>query len=151
MLCHRSNVRGSRLERSVQTPQEIGGPWREAVGWATIYQGRERCLAEGQGRDPPTVGEVLQHSPQHEIPQAEPSHHRGGEQRPAAPTTGDSVPLGSAPTLEETRQAIRGMHNWKAPYIYIYGPDSLVAELLKIDEPAEPIVLKRFHAILVEV
>ena len=25
------------------------------------------------------------------------------QQRPAAPTTGDSVPLGSAPTLEETR------------------------------------------------
>ena len=38
------------------------------------------------------------------------------------------------------------MQNWKAP-----GPDSLVAELLKIDEPAEPIVLERFHAILVEV
>ena len=39
------------------------------------------------------------------------------------------------------------MHNWKAP-----GPDSLVAELLKIDEPAEPIDLEpRFHAILVEV
>ena len=67
-------------------------------------------------------------------------------QRPAAPTTGDSVPLGSAPTLEETRRAIRGMHNWKAP-----GPDSLVAELLKIDEPAESIILERFHAILVEV
>ena len=68
------------------------------------------------------------------------------QQRPAAPTTGDSVPLRSAPTLEETRRAIRGMHNWKAP-----GPDSLVAELLKIDEPAEPIVLERFHAIVVEV
>ena len=38
------------------------------------------------------------------------------------------------------------MHNWKAP-----GPDSLGAELLKIDEPAEPIILERFHAILVEV
>ena len=38
------------------------------------------------------------------------------------------------------------MHNWKAP-----DPDSLVVELLKIDEPAEPIVLERFHAILVEV
>ena len=68
------------------------------------------------------------------------------QQRPAAPTSGDSVPLGSAPTLEETRRAIRGMHTWKAP-----GPDSLVAELLKIDEPAEPIVLERFHTILVEV
>ena len=68
------------------------------------------------------------------------------QQRPAAPTTRDSVPLGSAPTLEETRRAIRGMHNWMTP-----GPDSLVAELLKIDEPAEPIVLERFHAILVEV
>ena len=68
------------------------------------------------------------------------------QQRPAAPTTGDSAPLGSAPTLEETRQAIRGMHNWKAP-----GPDSLVAELLKTDEPAEPIVFERFRAILVEV
>ena len=68
------------------------------------------------------------------------------QQRPAAPTTGDSVPLGSAPTLEETRRAIQGMHNWKAP-----GPDYLVAEILKIDEPAEPIVLERFHAILVEV
>ena len=68
------------------------------------------------------------------------------QQRPAAPTTGDSVPLGSAPTLEETRRrAIRGRHNWKAP-----GPDSLVVRLLKIDEPAEPIVLERFHAILVE-
>ena len=68
------------------------------------------------------------------------------QQRSAAPTTGDSAPLGSAPTLEETRQEIRGMHNWKAP-----GPDSLVAELLKIDEPAEPIVLERVHAILVKV
>ena len=68
------------------------------------------------------------------------------QQRPTAPTTGDSVPLGSAPTLEETRRAIRGTHNWKAS-----GPDSLVVELLKIDEPAEPIVLERFHAILVEV
>ena len=38
------------------------------------------------------------------------------------------------------------MYNWKAP-----GPDSLVVELLKIDEPAEPIVLERFHGILVEV
>ena len=38
------------------------------------------------------------------------------------------------------------MHNWKAP-----GPDFLVAELLKINEPAEPIVLERFLAILVEV
>ena len=68
------------------------------------------------------------------------------QQRPAAPTTGDSVPLGSAPTLEETRRAIRGMDNWKEP-----GPDSLVAELLKIDEPAEPIVLERFHVILLKV
>ena len=38
------------------------------------------------------------------------------------------------------------MHNWKAP-----GPDSLVVELLKVDEPAEPIVLERFLAIIVEV
>ena len=38
------------------------------------------------------------------------------------------------------------MHNWKAP-----GPYSLLVELLKIDEPTEPIVLERFHAILVEV
>ena len=38
------------------------------------------------------------------------------------------------------------MHNWKAP-----GPESVVVELLKIDEPAEPIILERFHAILVEV
>ena len=62
-----------------------------------------------------------------------------------APTTGDSVPLGSASTLEETRRVVRGMHNCKAT-----GPDSLVVELLKIDEPAEPIVLERIHAILVE-
>ena len=68
------------------------------------------------------------------------------QQRPAAPTTRGSVPLGSAPTLEETRRVTRGMHNWKAP-----GSDSVVAELLKIDEPAESIVLERFHAILVEV
>ena len=67
-------------------------------------------------------------------------------QRPGAPTTGDSVPHGSAPTLEETRRAIRGMHNWKAP-----DPDSLVAGVLKIDEPAEPNVLERFYATLVEV
>ena len=38
------------------------------------------------------------------------------------------------------------MHNRKAP-----GPDSLVVELLKIDEPAEPIVLECFHDIFVEV
>ena len=68
------------------------------------------------------------------------------QQRPAAPTTGDSVLLGSALTLEETGSAIRGMHNWKVP-----GPDSRLVELLKIDELAEPIVLERFHASLVEV
>ena len=67
-------------------------------------------------------------------------------QRPAALTTGDSVRLGSAPRLKETRREILGMPNWKAP-----GPDSLLVELLKIDEPAKPIVLERFHAILVEV
>ena len=79
-------------------------------------------------------------------PKLNPAIIKEVQQRPAAPTTGDSVPLGSAPTLEETRRAIRGMHNWKAP-----GPDSLVAELLKIDESAEPIVPERFHAILVKV
>ena len=68
------------------------------------------------------------------------------QQRPAARTTGESAPLGSAPTLEVTRRAVRGMHNWKAP-----GPDSLLVELLKIDEPAESIVLERFQVILVEV
>ena len=68
------------------------------------------------------------------------------QQRSAAPTTGDSVPLGSASTLEEIRRAVRGMHNWKLP-----GPDSLLVEQLKINEPAEPIVLERFHAILVQV
>ena len=79
-------------------------------------------------------------------PKLNPAFVEEMQQRPAAPTTGDSVPLGSAPTLEETRRAIRGMHNWKAP-----GPNSLVVELLKIDEPAEPIVLQRFHVILVGV
>ena len=79
-------------------------------------------------------------------PKLNPTIIEEAQQRPAAPTTRHSVPLGSAPTLEETRREIRGMHNWKAP-----SPDSLVAELLKIDEPAEPIVLERFHAILVEV
>ena len=68
------------------------------------------------------------------------------QQRPAAPTTEDLVPLGSDPTLVETRRAIRGMHNWKAP-----DPDSLVVELLEVDEPADPIVPERFHAIIVEV
>ena len=68
------------------------------------------------------------------------------QQRPAAPTTGDSVPLGSAPTLEEARRAVREMHNWRAP-----GPDSLLVEILKIDEPPESIILERFNAILVEV
>ena len=97
-------------------------------------------------------GEILQRWPRFfstllntKPPKLNPAIIEEVQQRPAAPTTGDSVPLGSAPTLEETRRAVRGMHNWKAP-----GPDSHVVELLKIDEPAKPIVLERFHFILVE-
>ena len=67
-------------------------------------------------------------------------------QRPRAQPTEDSVPLGSAPTLEETIRAVREMKNWKAP-----GHDSLPVELLKIDDRADPIVIQRFHAILVKV
>ena len=92
------------------------------------------------------MSEVLQHSPHTKYPTLNPAIIEEVQQRPAAPTTGDSVPLGSAPTLEETTRAVRGMHNWNAP-----APDSLLVELLKIDEPAEPIVLERLHAILVEV
>lgn len=58
---------------------------------------------------------------------------------------GDSVPLGSASTPEKTRRVFQGMHTWKAP-----GHDSLLAELLKIDGRAEPIVVKRYYAILVK-
>ena len=97
-------------------------------------------------------GEILQRWPRFfstllntKPPKLNPAIIEEVQQRPAAPTAGDSVPLGSAPTLEETRRAVRGMHNWKAP-----GPDSHVVELLKIDEPAKPIVLERFHFILVE-
>ena len=45
--------------------------------------------------------------------------------------------------MDETRQAVCTLHNWKAP-----GGDDIMAELLKIDDQEEPVVLERFHAIL---
>ena len=57
--------------------------------------------------------------------------------------------MGAAPTLEETEQALRGLHNWKAA-----GHDSIIAELqyvLKSNDVDEPIILTHFHAILVDV
>ena len=61
-------------------------------------------------------------------------------QRPAS--TG-SHRLSSAPTMDETKQAVCTLHNWKAP-----GGDAIMAELLKIGDQEEPVVLERFHAIL---
>ena len=45
-------------------------------------------------------------------------------QRPLAPLLGDE------PTMDDMRVVIQGMPNWK-----VVGPDSLPAELLKIDHP----------------
>ena len=45
-------------------------------------------------------------------------------QRPLAPSLGDE------PTMDDMTAVIRGMPNWKA-----VGPDSLPAELLKIEHP----------------
>lgn len=62
------------MEWPVRTPQDIGGPGPETVGAATVCQGLEWCFAEEQGH-PPAVGEVLWHSPQHQIPHPEHRHH----------------------------------------------------------------------------
>lgn len=59
------------------------------------------------------------------------------------PASADSQRLSSAPTMDETRQAVCTLHNWKAP-----GGDDIIVELLKIDDQEEPVVLERFHAIL---
>ena len=69
----------------------------------------------------------------------------------AEPTQGegDKTNLGVVPTLEETKQAIWGMQNWKAT-----GHDSLPVELLKVDgleDDFEPVVLEEFHDLLVRV
>ena len=125
----------------------------KSVGLGGRQSGRQQYIKDENGVSLRDKAEILQRRARFfstllntKSPKLNPAIIEEVQQRPAAPTTGDSAPLGSAPTLEETRRSIRGMHNWKAP-----GPDSLVAELLKIDEPAEPIVLERFHAILVEV
>ena len=142
----RSDVRGSRLERPVQIPQEIGGPWREAIGGQQFIKDENGILLRDKAEILQRWARFFSTLLNTKSPKLNSAIIEEVQQRPAAPTTGDSVPLGSAPTLEETRRAIPGMHSWKA-----LGPGSLVAELLKIDEPAEPIVLERFHAILVEV
>eukprot|EP00903_Cladosiphon_okamuranus_P014000 g13019.t1 len=53
---------------------------------------------------------------------------------------------GAAPDLQEVKAGAKALSNWKAP-----GPDLIPAELLKIDEDDEPVVLERLHAIIVEV
>ena len=126
---------------------------KKSVGLGGRQSGAQQYVEDENGVLLRDKGEILQRWARFfstllntKSPKLNPAIIEKVQQRPAAPTTGDSVPLESAPTLEKTRRAIRGMHNWKAP-----GPDSLVVELLKIDEPAETIVLERFYAILVKV
>ena len=58
-------------------------------------------------------------------------------QRPLAPS------LGVEPTMDDMMGVIRGMPNWKA-----VGPDSLPAEVLKLDHPE---FIRYFHNLLVNV
>ncbi|CAB1118616.1 unnamed protein product [Ectocarpus sp. CCAP 1310/34] len=81
-----------------------------------------------------------------ESPTLNPSIIEEVKQRPKVPTNDGSQHVGSAPTLEETQRAARGMKNWKAP-----GHDSLPLEILNIDDVDDPIVIEDFHAILVKV
>ena len=73
-------------------------------------------------------------------PKLNPAIVQKATQRPAR---ADSQRLSSAPTMDETRQAMCTRHNGKAP-----GGDDIMAELLKIDDQEEPVVLERFHAIM---
>ena len=60
---------------------------------------------------------------------------------------GEPISLEAEPTYAETLQAVRAMANWKAP-----GAESLLVELLKLDDPTrEPVLLGHFHVILVRV
>ena len=145
----------AHLERHVTRKHDMRGLFKhlkKSVGLGGRQSGGQQYVKDENGVLLKDKGEILQRWARFfstllntKSPMLNPAIIEEVQQRPAAPTTGDSVPLGLAPTLEETRRAVREMHNWKAS-----GPDSLVVEL-KIDEPAEPIVFKRFHAILVEV
>ena len=59
------------------------------------------------------------------------------QQRPSPPSLGDE------PTMDDMTGVIRGMPNWKA-----VGPDSLPAEVLKLDHPE---FIRHFHGLLVNV
>lgn len=70
-------------------------------------------------------------------------------QRTAAEIAKDQVPHGSAPPLTETKQAVRGMQNWKAT-----GDNPLPIELPKVDGiggDAEPVAVQHIHGKLVRV
>ncbi|CAB1114372.1 unnamed protein product [Ectocarpus sp. CCAP 1310/34] len=66
------------------------------------------------------------------------------EQVTQRPATRATRWMGAALDLEEVERATNGLQNRKAP-----GNDSLHAELLKIDNDDEPIVLEYLHTILV--
>ena len=68
------------------------------------------------------------------------------EQVTQRPTMRATRRLATVPDLEEVRVATKGLANWKA-----VGPDRLGAELLKIDDDDEPVVLEHLRAIFVEV
>lgn len=87
------------------------------------------------------MGEILRDPPQHQVPHFEPRRRRTS----AAATIDASRPP-VAPDLEEMRRVTKGMHKWKAP-----GHDSLPAELLKVDDDDDPVVLACLYAILGEV
>ena len=132
----------SRLE-AMYEDRDLRGLYKhlnKSVGLGGRQSGRQQYIKDENGVLPRDKAEILQRWARFfstllntKSPKLNPVIIEEVQQRPAAPTTGDLVPLASAPTLEETRRVIRGMHNWKAP-----GPDSLVAELLKIDNPPSP-------------
>ena len=84
------------------------------------------------------MGGVLPDPPEQEVAQTRPNYHRPiPTLRPLAPS------LGVEPTMDDMTGVMRGMPNWKA-----VGPDSLPAEVLKLDHPE---FIRCFHNLLVNV
>ena len=110
----KSDVRGTRHERPVQTPQK-------SVGLGGRQSGGQQYVKDENGVLLKDKGEILQRWAKFFSTLLNTKSPTLNQQSPrgAAMTSSTnhrrSVPLGSAPRLEETRQAVRGMHNWKAP------------------------------------
>lgn len=133
------------LYKHLTRPVGLGG---KQAG-AAVHQRLKLGSTEEQKRDPDAMSRFFRTLPDTKSPTVNPAIIEGVKQRTTALPTAGSVPLRSAPTLEQTIRAVRGMQKWKAPTHVFH--DFLFRELLNMDGCAEPTFVEHFHAILVEV